>query len=48
MIAVENGDISLLGALIDMEIDLNQANNEGTTPLMLAASKVKTTFMLLC
>lgn len=41
LIATASGNLDILGALIDRGIDLNQANNDGVTPLMLAASLVR-------
>lgn len=38
--AVAMGDIEILEFLIENDIDLNIANNEGITPLMLAAMQV--------
>jgi ankyrin repeat protein len=45
MMAVARGDMTTLQRLIDLGIDLNQANNEGITPVMLAASQVTTAFL---
>lgn len=39
--AVAAGDLDMLRHLIDREIDLNIADNEGQTPLMIAAAQVR-------
>lgn len=40
LIATATGNLEVLATLIDAGIDLNQANAQGVTPLMLAASYV--------
>lgn len=40
MIATATGRMDMLAALIEAGIDLNQPNNDGLTPLMIAANSV--------
>jgi len=40
MFTVVNGDMRTLSFLIEKGIDLNNAENNGITPLMMAASQV--------